>query len=498
MSRFGNTIRILAPCAAIAIAVAFMASEFGVKPNEQLSSSQPAASVQGKAQPDGDIQLVAYQEPYLGQAGGQVIAGPAIGAPVMGAPMGAPIAGAPIMGGPVQAGFDASGVGGCDTCGSGGGEIYGGETFGGNAFAGAFDGGNSYGGRASQDNLPTKYIDGVDGNTNRFLGREAKWRDSHPIPWEMFAYGEYIGPHRTPHVPEYRIRIDDSLEFVYMLTRERRSGPYRIQIGDVIQIRSAIDASLNQAEITVISDGMISLPLVGQVNAAGMTVDGLQQELNDRFTEFVKEPSIVVQIVSGDTLLSDLRDTVDARAGQGGQARQAIVSPDGTVQLPLIGSVPAIGLTLNEIAREVNTRYRNIVSGIEVTPVLLERAPRFIYVVGQVGQAGQFELVGPTTVLQAIALAEGDLDGGNMRNVVILRRDQNWRLLATRLDLQGTINGRRPFPSDDFYLRDSDIVIVPRKPIQRLSEAVNLYLTQTLYSIFPQQLIFDLDNLNTF
>ena len=118
--------------------------------------------------------------------------------------------------------------------------------------------------------------------------------------------------------------------------------------------------------------------------------------------------------------------------------------------------------------------------------------------VGQVGQTGQFELVGPTTVLQAIALAQGDLDGSNMRNVVVLRRDQNWRLMATRLDLLGAINGLRPHPSDDFYLRDSDIVIVPRKPIQRLSEAVNLYLTETLFRVFPQQVVFDVDNLNSF
>ena len=124
---------------------------------------------------------------------------------------------------------------------------------------------------------------------------------------------------------------------------------------------------------------------------------------------------------------------------------------------------------------------------------MLERAPRFAYVVGQVGQPGQFELTGPTTVIQALALAQGDLFEGNLRNVIVLRRDQNWRLVATRLDIQGTINGRRPYPSDDFYLRDSDIVIVPRKPITRLSEAVNLYLTNTLYQIFPEQLIFDLD-----
>ena len=152
-------------------------------------------------------------------------------------------------------------------------------------------------------------------------------------------------------------------------------------------------------------------------------------------------------------------------------------------------------MTLDEITREVNARYRLRQGGIEVTPILIERAPRFIYVLGEVAQPGQFELVGPTSVLQALALAEGELIGGNLRQVIVFRRDRNWRLTATRLDLNGAVLGKRPYPSDEIWLRDSDIVLVPEKPIQRLSDAVNLYLASTLYAIFPQQgVAFDFDD----
>ncbi len=201
----------------------------------------------------------------------------------------------------------------------------------------------------------------------------------------------------------------------------------------------------------------------------------------------------------GDTPLQDLVDSVDARAGQGGQGRQATVSPDGTVQLPGIGSIPAVGLTLNEMALEVNARYRLRQGGIEVTPILTQRAPRFIYVVGEVAAPGRFELVGPTSVIQALSLAQGENLGGNLRQVIIFRRDQNWRLTATKLDLKGAMLGKQPFPSDEIWLRDSDIILIPKKPIQRLSEAVNLYLEDTLYSIFPQQgVAFDFDGFTTF
>ena len=356
-------------------------------------------------------------------------------------------------------------------------------------------------GAVADANLPSKSYNAVDHDTPFPFG-EAKWRHQSQLPFEQYGYGEYIGPHRTPHVPEYRLRVDDQLEFVYLRTRERSLEPYQIYVGDQIQISSTIDPSLDQPGtgsivpgLTIRSDGMVSLSLIGQVRAAGKTVEDLQRELNQRYVKFVKNPAIVVQVIQGNRPLQDLDDSGDARGGTGGQFRAVTDSPDSTVQLPGIGSVPAIGLTLDEITREVNARYRLRQGGIEVTPILIERAPRFIYVLGEVAQPGQFELVGPTSVLQALALAEGELIGGNLRQVIVFRRDRNWRLTATRLDLNGAVLGKRPYPSDEIWLRDSDIVLVPEKPIQRLSDAVNLYLASTLYAIFPQQgVAFDFDD----
>ena len=340
-----------------------------------------------------------------------------------------------------------------------------------------------------------KHFAGVDENTIRDKSGEPRWKNADMIPWEAFAYGEYIGPHRHPHVAEYRLRVDDDLEFVYILTRERSAEPYRFYVGDSISITSAIDDSINQDEVSILGDGTISLSLIGQVRVAGKTIRDLQRELNDRYAKYFQNPSVVVQVLEGETPLRDLLDSVDARGGQGGQLRAATVAPDGTIQLPLIGNVPAIGLSLKEITREVNARYRRRIRGVEVTPVLTERAPRFIYVVGQVGQPGQFELTGPTTSMQAIALAGGFTEGGNLRQIIVFRRDQNYKLMATKLDLAGALFGKRPHPSDEIWLRDSDIILIPKTPILRLSEQVNRYLVSTLYSIFPQQgVAFNFDN----
>ena len=350
-------------------------------------------------------------------------------------------------------------------------------------------------GPACSGNGPFKYFQGIDQHVCRGSKKEPTWSDEQMIPWEAFAYGEYIGPHRTPHVPVYRVRVNDELAFIYQLTREQSRRAYRLNVGDEIEVLSSSDPELNQREVVILSDGSISLLLVGQVIAAGKSIGELQQELNERYAEFLKvDPAIIVRGQKTDTPLQDLRDSIDARQGQGGQAQQVRVSPDGTVQLPMIGSVPAIGLSLDELAREVNMRYRNRIAGIEVTPVLENRAPRFIYVLGEVAEPGRVELTGPTSAMQALAAAGGWNPGGNLRQIIVFRRDHNWNLMAIRLDLAGGVHGRRPMPSDEIWLRDSDIVLVPKMPIQRLADAVDLYFTQTLYGIFPQEFFFDVNS----
>ncbi len=335
--------------------------------------------------------------------------------------------------------------------------------------------------------LPPKMMMGVDGN-NRKLCREPRWKDGKLIPWETYAYGEYIGPYRTPHVPEYRIRVNDQLEFVFMLTREKTPYEYRFGVGDVISLLSPVHEEYNQPRVPILSDGSCSLALIGRVIAAGKTLSALEQEINDLYIKAgVRRPQIVIQGVQTNTRLQDLRDAVDARAGVGGQSRLATVGPDGTVQLPLIHSVPAIGLTLKELARETNERYKQKIDGIEVTPILVQRAPRVAYVLGEVVQPGRVELVGPTSAMQAIALAQGWNIGGNIRQIVIFRRDKNWNLMATRLDLSGALFGKRPHPADEIWLRDGDIVLVPKTPILRLADAIDLYVTRTIYAVFPNQ-----------
>lgn len=338
---------------------------------------------------------------------------------------------------------------------------------------------------------------GVDSTAGGGCG-EVDWKARGYINWQAYAQGEYVGHARSPHVPEYRIRVDDQIAFVFRLTREETSHPYELQVGDKIRVESltgdtgtASDANSGSGdrisrELEVQPDGTISLPLLGQVRAARMTIDGLRIQLEERYKKYYKVPAITVTPIAVNTRLQDLIASVDARQGTGGLKLTLAVTPAGKLYMPGLGAICAQGLTLEELKREVDARYDETIPGVDVTPVLQQRAARFIYVLGEVKQAGQFELKGPITLMGALALAGGWNSGANLRQVVVFRRGEDWRLMATMLDIKGALYGRRPAPADEIWLNDSDIIVVPKTPIQATDELIGQYFTQGLYSLFPQ------------
>lgn len=327
---------------------------------------------------------------------------------------------------------------------------------------------------------PIRGVDCLNGNCGM-----PTWESARPLDWQPFGQGEYVGHPRWAHVPEYRLRVDDRLEFLFRVTRNEQSTPYELNVGDEIRVESFIDDTLNR-DLIIQPDGTITLRLLGQVHAARMTVNELRDEIEQLYSQYYRSPTITVTPLRVNTKLEDLRATFDNRAGlTGGQSRQARVTPEGTVALPAIGSVPAQGLTLDELKREIEARYGEVVDGIEITPVLLERAPRYVYVLGEVRTPGRYTLEGPTTAMQAVALAGGWIPGGNLRQMVIFRRGDDWRLVATKLDLRGSMLGKIPCPADELWVNDSDIVLVPKMPIRVADDALGLFFTEGLYRIVP-------------
>lgn len=322
------------------------------------------------------------------------------------------------------------------------------------------------------------------------------WEASRLIDWQHYAQGEYCGPARTRHVDEYRLRVDDQLDLVYRQTREAQSTPYELNVGDEIQVESATDGDLDRT-LLIQPDGTITLRLLGQVKATGRTIPQLREELEERYKKYYKVPAITVSPLRVNSKLNDLINSVDSRYGQGGLNRSARVTPEGTISLPAVGVVQAQGLTLQELRAELREAYRKDVEGVEVIPVLTARAPRYVYVLGEVAMPGRYELSGPTTVIQAIAMAGSWKIGAHLRQVVVLRRGDDWRLMATMLNVRGALYANQPCPPDEIWISDSDIVIVPKNPILVADEFIELAFTRGIYGVFPMQAAINFSKVST-
>jgi len=313
----------------------------------------------------------------------------------------------------------------------------------------------------------------------------ATWQNARPIPWSMFGPGEYVGPPRPEHVPTYYLRVNDLITLTYINSRRKNTEPYKLAPGDRLRVESKSDDTLDR-EVVVQPDGTISLPLVGEVEVAGKTIDELRAGLHERYGKIEQNPLITVTPMETNLALTEIIKAVTSQTGNSGQALDLKVTPDGTIQAPGLGSVYVQGLTLEELRSELESRYAATFGpGLLLSPALTQRATTYVYVGGEVEKPDRYTLEGPTTVMQAIQMAGGWNNGGNLRQVVIFRRDENWCLKATKINVRAPLYGKDPCPTDDVWLRDNDLLIVPKSPILCATDVVNLYFTRGIYAVFP-------------
>lgn len=322
-------------------------------------------------------------------------------------------------------------------------------------------------------------------------GNRQSFKDLHPYPFQPLGHGEYLGPIRLPSTLDYRLRVGDSIRFIFIDAPSQLQNSYRLMVGDEVAIESATDDKIRRGDLqqgrglVIQPDGKLTVSLIGEVEAAGLTIPQLRHNLEIKYKAFIREPSIDVTPIKTNSLKTAILSSVDARAGSGGTNYIDTIHPDGTVRLPKIGAIPAQGMTVDELKREVNLRYERIVSGLEIEPGINAEAQHFVYITGEVTLPNRYQLIGPTSVTQAIALAGGHRLGANLRHIVIFRYAEDWRVTTTCLDLRGAILGKDPTPADNIWLRDSDTVIVPQSGIKSMNNFVRQVFTEGIYGVFP-------------
>jgi len=271
----------------------------------------------------------------------------------------------------------------------------------------------------------------------------------------------------------------------------RAQQPYILAAEDVLEVVVFGNADVSRT-VTIRPDGMISLPLIGEVAAAGLTPEQLRRQLAQLFASYLRNPQVAVIVrefhkvrvsVVGEVSkpgvyeLAQGATVLDALATAGGLAPDA-----GLGEARLIrGQDPAVIIDLERLLLR-----GELALNLPLAPgdalVIPEDPTGRVYVLGEVARPGIFPLRGSLTALQALTLAGGPTRRAQLNRAHIIRRGTQLAqpttvTLATVVVAKQSTAGIQLIPVDllkviregdvarDVALRRGDVLYVPENPI---------------------------------
>ncbi|MGE5644781.1 MAG: polysaccharide biosynthesis/export family protein [Acidobacteriota bacterium] len=277
-------------------------------------------------------------------------------------------------------------------------------------------------------------------------------------------------------------RISDTRQQVQAAIQKTPRG-YTLAPDDVIAIHAPDLGEASDRPITIGEDGYITLPQIGRVRAATMTVPQLEQAIIERLQAYVREPQVTVRIVQfrqelifvigafvkPDTYAYQPNRKLSELVGiAGGLAPTANRRVRVTRQLEF-GRIPLPYATedrdrgVSEVDIDIRHLLENVSSPedlvLQPSDVISATVREKIYVSGSVTHSGPLELEDRDylPVTQAISMA-GVTSEAAIDKALILRvvEDSN-RRARLPVDVKKIMAGQ----AADFPLLPNDVLVIP-------------------------------------
>jgi polysaccharide export outer membrane protein len=256
-----------------------------------------------------------------------------------------------------------------------------------------------------------------------------------------------IAPDRLPGGPDYRLGPDDQLSV------------------------SVLQAPELNITTRVSEQGAISLPLLGAVQAAGLTALELEHAIEEQLgRKYIKNPDVTVQVtdvrshsvsvvgaVHRPGLLQVRSSTtlLDVLSLAGGLAPEA---GDSVMVLRKEGGVPSPAI---EVKLKPLMESRDPSLNVTIYPgdVVNVRDADIVYVVGAVNKPGAYAMRGNDrlTVLRALALGEGLTPTAAKGDALVVRTGPRGDRIEIPVDLAALLKGK----NRDVVLEAHDVLFVP-------------------------------------
>jgi polysaccharide export outer membrane protein len=137
-------------------------------------------------------------------------------------------------------------------------------------------------------------------------------------------------------------------------------------------------------------------------------------------------------------------------------SREVRVNATGQISLPLIGTIQAGGLTIQELEKSIGSKLEaKYLQNPQVTAFVKEYTSQRITVEGAVKKPGIFPISGRTSLLQVIAMAEGLDTLADTKGIVIFRQ-VGGKKMGARFDLHAIRAGS----AEDPLVYGDDVIVV--------------------------------------
>jgi polysaccharide biosynthesis/export protein len=166
------------------------------------------------------------------------------------------------------------------------------------------------------------------------------------------------------------------------------------------------------------------------------------------------------QLVSGDVF--DLNFDLSPEFNQPAVA----VQPDGFIFLRGVGDVKVEGQTMAQLRETIRGAYSQILHDPIISISLKDYQKPFFIADGQLGHPGKYELHGPVTLTEAIAIAGGFLDSAKHSQVVLYHRVSDQWLEARLYNIKKMEKDRNL--AEDPVLHPGDMLFVPKNRLSKV------------------------------
>ena len=230
-------------------------------------------------------------------------------------------------------------------------------------------------------------------------------------------------------------------------------------------------------------DGHITLPLIGRVKLAGLTVTEAERTITSDLSQFIRNPEVTLNVIESasqpvsilgavnkpgsyqmegeKTLAEAIGMAGGLRADAGSTLTISRRKSAGPLPLPAAAKDTTGEFYTAEISLDDVVLSRKPALNIGTKPFDLISIPKadIVYVVGEVRKPGGFPVTGHdgTSILQAIALAEGLGSTAAAKKAHILRHTNSESQEDIPVDVSAILAGK----SKDVLLKANDVLFIP-------------------------------------